>query len=309
VTAAASGSSLDSARGNARAELSRVFRSRVVSEVRDESQATVVSGPDGASRSSVIEKLSIDTRVSTEGSFEGVRVAEVFRDPQAGIWHALAVVNKSEMREALRGQLGEAARRVRGDLERADAAATPLGSARALLDASLSSSERDVLVARARIVGAAPDGFEPSSAEIGRRLDTLLWNTRFQVVALDVDPVSGDAAGKLPRLREEFEKRITGMGFRIAKNAEDANVFLTSRMILEEVPRDFQGHFVRWEGSYEVAGAPPDGPVVLSSQGAGGESYSTVSVARTRALTKGAQKLAGDLQEQISRYLQERPEH
>ena len=104
VSAAASGSSVDSARSSARAELSRVFLSRVESEVRDRSESTVVVGPDGASRSSVIENLSIDTRIGTQGDFEGVRVVEVWEDRHSGLWHALAVVNKAEMRRALAEQ-------------------------------------------------------------------------------------------------------------------------------------------------------------------------------------------------------------
>jgi hypothetical protein len=313
VSAASSGSTAGSARGNARAELSRVFHSRVESEVRDRSESTIRSAGDGRARTAaaeeLIEKLEVDTRVSTEGDFEGVRVAEVWQEPHGGIWHALAVVNKAELRKALAAEIVEAGRRVNGDLTRADSGPTPLGVARALLDASRAGRERDVLVARARVAGAPRDDFRPTTAEIDQRLDAVLWETRFQIRAQEVDPSSGGVKGQLPRLREAFEERITGIGFRIAGNGEQADMLVAIRMVLEEVPRDFDGHFVRWEGSYEVTGAAPDGAVVMSSQASGGESYPTLSVARTRALAKGSQQLAGDLQNQISRYLQEREDH
>ncbi len=80
-------------------------------------------------------------------------------------------------------------------------------------------------------------------------------------------------------------------------------------MSLQEVPRDFKGHFVRWEGSYELTGPPPEGPVILASEGSGGESYSTAPLARTRALMRGSAKLARDLESQISRYLTESERH
>ena len=151
----------------------------------------------------------------------------------------------------------------------------------------------------------------------------MLWNTRFQVRALEVDASSGQANGDLPRLREELEKRITRIGFRVVgfvgvegtgsaplqPEAEQANVFLTCRMSLEEIPRDFEGHFFRWQGAYEVTGAPPHGAVIMASQAAGGESFRTRSTARMRALTKGAEQLAGELETQISRYLGEDAGH
>ncbi len=312
VTASASGSSEGSARGNARAELSRVFHSRVESEVRDRSASTLTSSASGRKTEELVESIEVDTTVRSEGAFEGVRIAEIWRDPHGGLWHALAVVDKAELRAALAVETAEATRRVAGDLARADAAPTPLGAARALLDAVRSSRERDVLVARARVVGAPRDDGRPTRAEIERRLDTVLWGTRFQVRALEVDS-SGGTRGDLPQLREAFEKRITRIGFRIVRDGpgdgHEADLVLTARMLLEKVPREFDGHFVRWQGAYEVTGPPPGGVVVLSSQGSGGESYSTLDIARTRALTKGAQQLANDLQQQISRYLQDREDH
>jgi hypothetical protein len=290
-----------------------VFRSRVESEVRDQTASETVSGPDGESRSSVVEKLSIDTRVSTEGSFEGVRVAESWHDEASGTWHALAVVEKEAMRRALRVELEAAASRIHGHLARADTAPTPLGRARALLEALGASRERDVGVSRARVVGLAKVLFRPTSAEIEHDLESTLWNTRFQVEALEVDPSSGSPKGSLPKLREVLEERITGIGFRVVGSGsgpgEKANVLLECRMSLEEVPRGFDGHFFRWEGAFELKGAQPNGAVVLASQASGGESYATASIARTRALAKGAQKLAGDLEGQISRYLREASEH
>lgn len=309
VTASASGGSSASARGNARAELARVFHARVESEVRDRSASTTTSRATGPKNEELLERLEVDTRVTTEADFEGARIAELWQDPHANRWYALAVVEKSELRASLAVEIAEAARRVSGDLERAEAAPTPLGAARALLDAVRASRQRDVLVARARVAGAGPDAFRPTRAEIERRLGEVLWTTRVQVRALEVDAASGSPLGDLPQLREAFEKRITRIGFRVSRSGEGADLVLTSRMQLEEVPRDFAAHFVRWEGSYELTGPSPDGVVVLSSQGSGGESYATLPIARTRALAKGAQQLANDLQRQISRYLEEPGDH
>jgi len=305
VVGAAGGSSADAARANARAELSRVFLSRVESEVRDETRTEIRD----AREASVVERLSIDTTVSTEGTFEGVRIAETWQAPD-GTWHALAVVEKAEMRRSLERRIDEAARRMQGDLERASGAATALGRSKALIDALRASRERDALVARARLVGRGPDGVRPTSAELESDLESSLGGTRFQVRALEVEAGTGSVRGPLPKLREQLEERITGIGFQVVgEDRADANVWLTCRMSLEEIERGFAGHFFRWEGAWELTGAPPHGSVVLASQASGGESHTTKSVARSRALAKGSQKLSGDLEGQISRYLRERVEH
>lgn len=310
VTGAAAGADIDSARSNARAELSRVFQSRVESEVRDTTSSTQVSDERGRpSSTEIIEKLEIDTRVSTAGDFEGVRIVETWRDP-AGTWHALAAIDKPTLRQSLHVELEATAARVQAHLDRSAAAATPLGRAKALIEALRASREADVILARARIAGRPPERFAPTTADIEADLESVLANARFQVLALEVDAKTGRVAGSLPKLREQLEKRITGIGFQVVADGQgDANVWVTCRMSLSEIPRDFKGHFFRWEGAYELTGEPPQGPVVLASQASGGESYSTRALARTRALDKGAQKLAGELGGQISRYLRERPDH
>jgi hypothetical protein len=306
VTAVATGRDADSASANARAELSRIFHSRVESTLRD---VTEFSNPGDGGATTLIEKLAIDTTVSTEGSFEGVRIGDTWEE-RAATWHAVAVLEKAAMRRSLEAPLADSATRVQGHQARADSAATALGRAKALIDAVRASRERDGLVARARVVGRPPDAFRPSTGDLERDLDAVLAGTRFAVRALEVDPATGDVSGALPALREQLEERITRIGFQVASEGRsDANVWLTCRMSLQEVPRGFEGHFFRWEGAYELTGAPPHGPVVLASQASGGESYATRSVARSRALAKGAEKLAGDLEGQISRYLRERADH
>lgn len=308
VTGAAAGSDIDSARSNARAELSRVFRSRVESEIRDVTSATTVTD-DRGKRSGVVEKLEIDTRVSTEGSFEGARVVATWRG-RSGTWHALAAIDKQLMRKSLAGELSGAMLRVNGYLEQVPASSTSLGHARALIEALRASREADSTLGRMRVLGGAPGRAPPSTGDIEGDLDAVLGGARFQVRALEVDAESGSARGVLPKLREHLEERITGMGFQVvAGDGKDANVWVTCRMSLAEIPRSFPGHFFRWEGAYELTGEPPEGPVVLSSQASGGESYSTRELARTRALTKGASRLGGDLEGQISRYLRGPSDH
>ena len=244
-----------------------------------------------------------------EGDFEGVAIAETWRDRAAGTYYALALLEKAKMRAALLPELRGAARRVHGDLVRADSAPTYLGRGKALIAALRASATRDTIVGRARIVGYPVVENLPSSAEIARDLDAVLWHTRFQVRAQEVDQGTGELRGDLPKLREQLEQVVTDMGFKVAVDGAAPNVWLTCRMSLEEIQRGFDAVFVRWEGTWQLTGAPPHGPVVLSSKADGGESYSTASLARTRALAKGSGELSRDLERQISRYLRDAADH
>ena len=305
VTGTASGSTADAARANARAALSRVFLSRVESEVRDETSSEIRDSREV----SAVERLSIETRVSTEGSFEGVKIAETWQS-RDGTWHALAVLDKASMRRTLQARIDEATRRMRGHLDRSAAAPTALGRSKFLIESLRAGRARDALVARGRVVGRRPDDHRPTTAAVESDLESSLAGTRFEVRAVEVDAATDAEIGTLPKLRERLEERLTSMGFQtVAPGRSDANVWLTCRMSLEELDRGFKGHFFRWQGAWEVTGEPPHGSVVLASQDSGGESHTTKSVARSRALAKGAQKLATDLEAQISRYLREPAEH
>jgi hypothetical protein len=313
VTGFGVGSAPETARDSARAEIARIFRSQVESSVSSQTIGTTHE-VDGRARSQVIETLEIATRVAAEGDFEGLYIAETWRERSTGTYYALAVLDKEKMRKVLLAELRSAADRVHGDLVRFDSAATNLGRSKALIAAVRASGEVDAIVARARLVGRPRVIGLPGRGEIERDLDQTLWDTRFEVRAIEVDAATGAPRGELPKLREQLEEMITRIGFKVAGSGRSGisgppNVWLTCRMSLEEVPRDLATHFVRWEGVYELTGAPPGGPVVLASESSGGASYATARLARTRALTKGSSQLARDLEQQISRYLGEPGRH
>ena len=146
--------------------------------------------PDGSKRAwrnlstSVISGTpycsDIDTQVPSSGTFEGITIAEAWRDSATGTHYALAVLDKAKTRQVLLGQLRAAADRTHGDLVRADTAQTYLGRGQALLDAVRSSAELDAIVSRARVVGRPSVVGLPGTGEIERdssdqRLTRRFW--------------------------------------------------------------------------------------------------------------------------------------
>lgn len=308
VTGVGTGPDLESARQDARAEISRLFQANVEAEFRSHSHATMVE-QGGQTITQAIEEFEIDTKVTSTGTFEGVRIAETWHDVATGSRYALAVLEKAQMREVLLGQLRSAADRAHSDLVRADTAPTYLGRGKALLDSVRSRMEVDAIVARARLVGRPSVTGLPDTGEIERDLAQTLWNTRFQVRAVEIDAPTGAVVGGLPKLEEELAKTITGFGFKTVGSESSTgtpNVWLQCRVSLQQIDRELDAFFVRWEGACALTGPPPSGAVVLSAMDSGGESFSTPGLARTRAIMKGSAKLSRELEAQISRYLSER---
>jgi hypothetical protein len=311
VTAVGTGQSDETARASARAEISQIFMSKIQSDLRDSSEVTSRE-QNGRMDVQVTAKLNIETRVTSSGTFEGVFIAEMWHDKSAGTHYALAVLDKAKTRSVLLRQLRDAADRAHGALSRADTAPTYLGRGQALIDAARASAEVDEIVARARVVGRPHVTGLPGTGVVERDLEETLFNTRFQVRAVEVDAGSGAVRGGLQKLQEELEKTITGIGFKVVRAGSSAgspNVWLECRMSLQDVDRGLDTKFVRWEGAFELTGAPPNGAVILSSKSSGGESFSSASLARTRAIMKGSAKLSRELKRQIARYLAESRGH
>jgi len=314
VTGVGSGSSRDTARSDARAEIARVFEARVEAVVADQATRISETVSGGRATSRVFEQLIVSTSVVTAGDFRELQVPETWFDRKTDTYYALAVLDKAKARAQLRPELEGAAKRTVGHLRRADRAATSLERARDLVAAVRASQERDSIVSRARLVGRPRVENLASTAEIERELAEALDRVRFLVRAVEVDATTGVPRGDAPRLQARLSQSITDLGFSVidagTSSAGAGSLRLTCLVSLQEIQRDLPDtYFFRWEATYEIAGYLPHGPVVLSTEASGGESFSTRELARKRAIAKGSSQLARDVTQKISRYLREDSEH
>jgi hypothetical protein len=316
ITGVGSGASLDAARNGARAEIARIFESRVEAVVADQATWTREATSEGGATSEVFEKLVVSTSVATKGDFQELRVPETWFDRKTDTHYALAVLDKAKLRARLRPELEGAAERVAGHLSRADRAATSLERVRAMVAALRASRERDAIASRARVVGSPRVENLASTAEIERELAEALDRVRFIVQVVEVDAATGAERGEIPLFQARLSQAITDMGFPVVDvdgvsgSSGAAPLWLAGRVSLQEVPRDLPNTcFVRWEAALDVVGRNPRGSVVLSAEATGGESFSTLELARKRAIAKGSSQLARDITRKISRYLREDLEH
>ena len=151
-----SGPGVDAARDRARAEIARSLEVHIEDEVLDRTESRSDPEGRGAGRS-VIERVAIETRTTTEAELEGVRIAEIWTDPRTQQAWALAVLDRESTARALLHEMAERDAEVEAHLAAARAEVESLARVRELVRAVRASQARDGLATRARVVAGGPD--------------------------------------------------------------------------------------------------------------------------------------------------------
>ena len=154
--------SLAAARDRARAELARSFRVRVESESRDVTRLEA---------GELEQEAESRIRTRSEEVLTGVTIAETWRAPEDGAYHALAVLDRNRAALRLRREIGDLDRAIRRHVEAAEAARDPLERVAALGRALERQRAREGLQAHLRVVGATGRGVDSpwSTAELAAR--------------------------------------------------------------------------------------------------------------------------------------------
>jgi hypothetical protein len=298
------GDHLDAARDRARAEIARIFEVRIEDSVVDRSEMVAVM--EAARRwSSIVERMAVETRTTTEVALEGVEIAETWEDPVTRRVYALAVLGKQRAQRRLLEQAKRRTEEILGFREAAKRANGALARVRAHVSAARASRERDRLLAHARVVGPVHSTLlEAPVLEVQTEVFELqvleqLARVEFAVCARGAG-TSGD--GDLPGLREALTARLTRMGFRAADAASAlAALQINCRLALQPIERGQPGwaHY-GWEGACDVADTSG---AVLSAADSGSESHPVDTTARAKARARAEQILAEAVERELQRYL------
>lgn len=284
-------SDLDGARANARAEISRTFQARVQQTMTD--TQTESSAARGRRRGPVdsAQKSEMTTRVATDTLLEGAVVKETWFDKKKNKHYALAVLDKRAAVRALSQQIVDKEETIAARLAQAEDADATLSQARALGQALAVAQERDALVARRRIVDAAPIpdlAGETSTAQIDGRLSKLLSKVAFRVEA------------ESDKLKKAVAGQVADLGFKVV---DDAKAPLSIKCSLAVTPFD-RGHpqwkFYHWEGDVELM---EGGRTAASSAPSGEDGALMEKTAETKARASGEAGVAQEARDMISRYV------
>ena len=175
-----SGPSVDQAQERARADLVKVFEMKLA--VSGEDVQTYAQDAEGSRTTARVERRIAS---STEKVVSGVRIAELWRHPQSGEQHALAVLPRLQAANGLRQEIARLDDAVARAVEQSRASGDSLlkvGAAQRALDLAV---QRDEVQRNLRVVDVTGRGVEAplSAARLHGDLDALLQRVRMAVQA------------------------------------------------------------------------------------------------------------------------------
>ncbi len=223
--------SLDGARGNARAEVAKVFKAQVSQLAKEtQSERTVQSGKKSANSSSV--EASVNTQVMTDMQLEGVEITETWLDPKNASQYALAVLDKQKLRMALAGQIAEQEQTVEAQLKAAKETVSAIEQVRDYAAALKALDKKNALAAEKRVVDpvAVADVDAVSRTEIQQRQRLALNKLKFIIEAAQ------------PGAKELIGSKISALGFKVQEavpaSGPDTLLLIRAQSSLEPLERN-----------------------------------------------------------------------
>ena len=275
-----SGPTLALAQDRARADLAKSLR--VAIEARSSERQHYRSDESGAAG-----EVAVDRQLQTHVSevIEGLAIADIWRDPRSGDYHALAVLERMAAARRLREKIGELDRETASRIAAARRAADPL-RAIAHADAALRAQEaRGAIQGVLAVLDPAVAGIAPrwSAAALRGDRDALLARLR-----IAVDRTASDA-----ELAPLLEGAVAAVGLRLATAEETADYRLAARLkLLPVVERD------AWfwaRGGLSLTLWWPDGRVRGRHRWPLKAAASSAALARERARQEAARLLRAEL--------------
>ncbi|MGM0412873.1 MAG: LPP20 family lipoprotein [Pseudomonadota bacterium] len=269
---------LAAARDRARAELARTFRVRVESESRELTRLEA---------GELEQEAESRIRTRSDEVLTGVTIAETWRAPEGGAYHALAVLDRNRAALRLRQEIGELDRATERHVERAEAARDPLERVAALGRALEARRTREGLQAHLQVVGATGRGIEApfSTAELAAR-------HREALAAVTITPTAaGDEA-------EAVDAALRGaLGNAGFTTATDGDYALRAELALTDRGRRDGWHWYagRLDLSLEDAAGETRGRQRLSVRA----SATDEATARQRLLDKLAERLEAEVRPRV----------
>ena len=310
VSALGTGAALADAQLAAKAELTRTFSTDLVSEIRliDEE---IEDGENAWQRSQLINEIVI----STDAKLEGLEAPLFWRDPDSGVFWALAVLDRNRECLRIREEGRDLVGRLNGARESAEARGVSLRGLQSRRYALSLGRALDSLEGRSRVLGMGCVPRRPvGTAALFREEAEARAALRFGISALDLDPRGGGVLGALPQLGDQIARNLTRMGFQVGPAVAAGVIPVTAEIRLQPVERGgardvgAAGSWVeyRWEGVAAIGGDQGGSIVVTESDGA--ESHPEAATARLRARRQGELDLSRGLDRALKAYLNDSPE-
>ncbi|MBI5664365.1 MAG: LPP20 family lipoprotein [Nitrospirae bacterium] len=143
------GKSEPEARGQALAEMSRIFESEVFSNTYDRAVEIIDSTGNGASRGNMESYI----RVVSSVKLEGARIGRTWFDNERGTYRALAVLDRHQAGENWQGEIKDIDNKIEGEYMALDAGNSKFMKLQSLMKILDLWVERESRVSRLRVIG------------------------------------------------------------------------------------------------------------------------------------------------------------
>jgi len=297
LTGVGYGSDRRSAEENARAEIAKVFSSRILSQTRiyEEYLETTSMGKSAQTGSIDIEQI---TTISTERVLSGVRIAEVYLeggpDP---IYYALALLDRDQSATILRRRIRELDRSIEGLLAEAADQEDVLARIRYLSRSVRKYLLREACNGELRIVTPSGKGIPPPFGfrEIRNQLETAL--SRDFSVGLVITGSHAD------RIKEALVQALNERGIAVSCDLAKARVLVKGTIEITPLERQAsEWNYVRWRIHLDLLDQR-EGTVFGSLNETGREAHLSFPQAEDRAVRRIQKRLVMDTAGKVKEYI------
>ncbi|MFH1715667.1 MAG: LPP20 family lipoprotein [Elusimicrobiota bacterium] len=292
-------SSLDDARSAGRAEIAKVFESRI---------AQTAQSYQFESNSNIEKKKNIDsgissdikTMVETDEILEGVKIAGTYYDKKKKTYYALAVLDKQKTRIALAQDIADKEEIVETNVAIADKAGSPIEQVKALNQAIVAANEKNGLIAKKRVVDsmAMPEITDNSIPSLKNKKDNAVKKILFVIEAQPAE-LATMVAGSVAQL---------GLRTAVAEPEEPLKntyvVNIKCSLNVEPSAREYKDwSFYRWDGTFEMYESANKDSALNSANKQGEVSHMNDEAAKEKAVYMGSKALAQLAESSVREYL------
>ena len=286
-----------SAEDKARAEISKIFLSKIDSKTRsyEEYLQRTSKGKAKTEQAITVEEI---TKVSTQKVLSGVRIASVYKEAgQQPLFYALAVLDRGQSARILKDKINALDREI-GDLVRkSEARGDMLVTIKYLTQSIEKHILREAYDAELRIVSDTGRGIYPPThfAEITRRLESMLLRDFLIGVS-----VKGSRADEV---QDALLQGLNQQGFSISEDLNRVQVLVKGTVEIKPLDRGTsEWKYVQWRTHFDMVDKK-GGAVFGSVNKAGREGHLNLPQAENRAVRKIQKALTTEIAQKMKGYI------
>ena len=291
---------LDAARSNARAEISKIFKV-AVSQIASQMEKEETSMKGGVSQTVSAQKTDMETTSSTNEILEGVAVPETYFNKKTKDYYALAILDKKKLAAVLSAQIAELEAMIQSKLLTAKQDVSHIDRLRAVSMAIAAGEKMSVLAGKKMIIqDVSMPGLETESlAQLEKMKETELKSIVFVVL---------DESKDENKIKDVVNNAITEMGFKVSSSSEPVDnkslVILRCKLEIKPIDRNQNNwKFYAWEGSFDMYDSSLNGKLLSSVSPNGSASGVNENAAMAKALLTSKQEIGKAVKGMIGKYL------